>query len=80
MCVMGSRRLSGISTHVAATSSGATGSYVGGPALSVMTQSGLASLEAMTASNSNSIPITTDADTGFGGPLNLACNIQPYKH
>jgi len=78
----------GISTHVASTigfdflylaGSGATGSYCGEPDVSIMTQTEFSKLGEMMATHTD-IPIIADADTGFGGPLNIARTIKLYEH
>jgi 2-methylisocitrate lyase-like PEP mutase family enzyme len=70
----------GISTRVASqigfdflylAGSGATGSYCGEPDLSVMTQTEFFQLGRMVALHTE-LPIIADADTGFGGPLNIS--------
>lgn len=87
-CLIGPGVFDGISTRVASSvgfdflylaGSGATGSYVGQPDLSVMTQSEFANVGQMMVQNTD-IPIIADADTGFGGPLNVRRTIQLYEH
>ncbi|KAI0692940.1 carboxyphosphonoenolpyruvate mutase [Cytidiella melzeri] len=77
----------GISTHLADAAgfdalylagSGASGSVIGEPDLSVITADELANTARMMAGVS-SVPIIADADTGFGGPLNVARTIALYE-
>lgn len=77
----------GISTHLATSAgfdalylagSGTSGSYIGEPDLSVITATELADAARMMAGVS-SVPIIADADTGFGGPLNVARTIALYE-
>ncbi|GJE89451.1 isocitrate lyase/PEP mutase family protein [Phanerochaete sordida] len=58
--------------------SGASGSVLGEPDLSVITASELANTARMTV-GVTSVPIVADADTGFGGPLNVARTIALYE-
>jgi len=87
-CLIGPGVFDGISTRVASTvgfdflylaGSGATGSFLGEPDLSVMTQTEFAKVGEMMVQHSN-LPIIADADTGFGGPLNIARTIKLYEH
>jgi len=87
-CLIGPGVFDGISTHVASTvgfdflylaGSGATGSFCGEPDLSVMTQTEFAKLGEMIATHTD-LPVIADADTGFGGPLNIARTIKLYEH
>jgi len=50
--------------------SGATGSVVGEPYLAVMTETEFANIARMMTMHTD-LPIVADADTGFGGPLNI---------
>ncbi|KAK4110000.1 carboxyphosphonoenolpyruvate mutase [Canariomyces notabilis] len=87
-CLIGPGIFDGISARVADSvgfdflylaGSGTTGSYIGQPDLSVMTQTEFANVGQMMAQNT-SIPIIADADTGFGGPINVRRTIQLYEH
>ncbi|KAH8816693.1 carboxyphosphonoenolpyruvate mutase [Xylogone sp. PMI_703] len=87
-CLIGPGVFNGISTRVASTvgfdflylaGSGATGSYVGEPDLSIMTQTEFAEVGEMVVQHSN-VPVIADADTGFGGPLNIARTVRLYEH
>jgi 2-methylisocitrate lyase-like PEP mutase family enzyme len=78
----------GISTRVATSvgfdflylaGSGATGSYTGEPDLSIMTQTEFAEVGEMVVQHTH-LPVIADADTGFGGPLNIARTIRLYEH
>ncbi|PSS29758.1 hypothetical protein PHLCEN_2v2906 [Hermanssonia centrifuga] len=77
----------GISCHLANSAgfdalylagSGASGSAIGEPDLSVITADELADIARVMVSVS-SVPIIADADTGFGGPLNVARTIALYE-
>ncbi|KAI0341872.1 carboxyphosphonoenolpyruvate mutase [Trametopsis cervina] len=77
----------GISTHLAAAAgfdalylagSGTSGSLIGEADLSVITADELANAARMMVGVS-SVPILADADTGFGGPLNVARTIALYE-
>lgn len=59
--------------------SGATGSHLGEPDLSIMTATEFADLGEMMAQHTH-LPVIADADTGFGGPLNIARTIKLYEH
>lgn len=58
--------------------SGTSGSAIGEADLSVITATELADAARMMAGIS-SVPIIADADTGFGGPLNVARTIALYE-
>ncbi|EED85152.1 predicted protein, partial [Postia placenta Mad-698-R] len=77
----------GVSAHVANAAgfdalylagSGASGSVIGEPDLSVITGTELANTARMIVGIST-VPIIADADTGFGGPLNVARTIALYE-
>lgn len=77
----------GISAHVANAAgfdalylagSGASGSVIGEPDLSVITGTELANTARMIVGISTA-PVIADADTGFGGPLNVARTIALYE-
>lgn len=77
----------GISAHVANATgfdflylagSGSSGSYIGEPDLSVITQTEMTSL-ARTVVHCSNVPVIADADTGFGGPLNIRRTIQQFE-
>lgn len=87
-CLIGPGVFDGISTRVASSigfdflylaGSGATASHLGEPDLSLMTQTEFANVGQMMVQHSN-LPIIADADTGFGGPLNIARTIMLYEH
>ncbi|GAD98722.1 carboxyphosphonoenolpyruvate mutase [Paecilomyces variotii No. 5] len=87
-CLIGPGVFDGISTRVAdqigfdflyLAGSGATGSYCGEPDLSVMTQTEFFTLAQMITTHTDK-PVIADADTGFGGPLNIARTIRLYEH
>lgn len=87
-CLVGPGVFDGISSRIASSvgfdflylaGSGATASYVGEPDLSVMTQTEFAEVGEMLVQHSN-LPVIADADTGFGGPLNIARTIKLYEH
>ncbi|KAK5209509.1 hypothetical protein LTR20_003656 [Exophiala xenobiotica] len=87
-CLIGPGVFDGISTRVASTvgfdflylaGSGATGSRVGEPDLSVMTQTEFADIAGMMVQHTD-LPVIADADTGFGGPLNIKRTVQLYEH
>lgn len=59
--------------------SGATGSRVGEPDLSVMTQTEFADIAGMMVQHTD-LPVIADADTGFGGPINIRRTVQLYEH
>jgi 2-methylisocitrate lyase-like PEP mutase family enzyme len=78
----------GVSTHVASAvgfdflylaGSGATGSRVGDPDLSVMTATEFADIARMMVMHTD-LPVIADADTGFGGPVNIRRTVQLYEH
>jgi 2-methylisocitrate lyase-like PEP mutase family enzyme len=86
-CLVGPGVFDGISTLVAGTigfdflyltGAGATGSVTGHPDLSVMTATEFADLARMMAGATN-IPIIADADTGFGGPINIQRTVHLYE-
>ncbi|EPQ53671.1 carboxyphosphonoenolpyruvate mutase [Gloeophyllum trabeum ATCC 11539] len=86
-CLIGPGVFDGISAHVANSvgfdylylaGSGATGSFCGEPDLSVMTATEFAQLARMIVEVSD-VPVIADADTGFGGPLNIARTIALYE-
>lgn len=86
-CLIGPGVFDGISTKVAGTigfdflyltGAGATGSATGQPDLSVMTQTEFADLARMMAFESQ-VPILADADTGFGGPVNIRRTVELYE-
>ncbi|KAL2005197.1 hypothetical protein VTN00DRAFT_3047 [Thermoascus crustaceus] len=87
-CLVGPGVFDGISTAVATTTgfdflylagSGSTGSHCGEPDLSIMTQTEYATVGEMVATHTD-VPVIADADTGFGGPLNIARTIRLYEH
>ena len=87
-CLIGPGVFDGISAHVANSvgfdflylaGSGATGSVCGQPDLSIITQTELADM-GRTISMTTDTPILADADTGFGGPLNVARTVRLYEH
>ncbi|KAK4935181.1 hypothetical protein LTR10_023712 [Elasticomyces elasticus] len=87
-CLIGPGVFDGISTRVASTvgfdflylaGSGATGSRVGEPDLSVMTQTEFADIAGMMVQHTD-LPVIADADTGFGGPINIRRTVQLYEH
>ena len=55
--------------------SGLTGSHLGEPDLSVMTQTEFAEMARMVVMHTE-LPVIADADTGFGGPLNIRRTVQ----
>lgn len=78
----------GVSTKVATSvgfdflymaGSGSTGSAIGMPDLSVMTATEFAKVCEVIAQNTH-LPVIADADTGFGGPVNIRRTIQLYEH
>lgn len=86
-CLVGPGVFDGISAHVAnsvgfdylyLTGAGATGSYCGMPDLSVMTATEFADIGRMVTSISD-VPVIGDADTGFGGPINIQRTIALYE-
>ncbi|KAF8247367.1 carboxyphosphonoenolpyruvate mutase [Wilcoxina mikolae CBS 423.85] len=85
-CLIGPGVFDGISTHIASsigfdflylTGAGATGSITGQPDLSVMTATEYADLARMMAYTMH-LPIA-DADTGFGGPINIQRTVHLYE-
>jgi len=87
-CLVGPGVFDGISARVASTvgfdflylaGSGATGSRVGEPDLSVMTQTEFAGMCGMMVQHTH-LPVIADADTGFGGPLNIRRTVGLYEH
>ncbi|RYP06601.1 hypothetical protein DL764_003053 [Monosporascus ibericus] len=87
-CLVGPGVFDGISTRVASTvgfdflylaGSGATGSRVGEPDLSVMTQTEFADVARLIVMHTD-LPVIADADTGFGGPLNIRRTVELYEH
>lgn len=87
-CLIGPGVFDGISTRVASSigfdflylaGSGVTASHLGEPDLSLMTQTEFANVGQMMVQHSD-LPIIADADTGFGGPLNIARTIMLYEH
>ncbi|KAH9926452.1 carboxyphosphonoenolpyruvate mutase [Fomitopsis serialis] len=79
-CIICPGVFDGISAHVANSAgfdclylagSGASGSVIGEPDLSVITGTELANTARMITQVSD-VPVIADADTGFGGPLNVA--------
>ncbi|EMD31138.1 hypothetical protein CERSUDRAFT_109614 [Gelatoporia subvermispora B] len=86
-CVICPGVFDGISAHLANAAgfdalylagSGASGSVIGEPDLSVITANELADTARMIVGTS-SVPVVADADTGFGGPLNIARTIALYE-
>lgn len=86
-CIICPGVFDGISTHVASNAgfdclylagSGASGSVIGEPDLSVITGTELANTARVITEISN-VPVIADADTGFGGPLNVARTIALYE-
>ncbi|KAF8544607.1 Pyruvate/Phosphoenolpyruvate kinase-like domain-containing protein [Trichophaea hybrida] len=86
-CLIGPGVFDGISTHIASTigfdflyltGTGATGSVTGQPDLSVMTATEYAELARMMAYTTH-LPIIADADTGFGGPINIQRIVHLYE-
>lgn len=86
-CLIGPGVFDGVSAHVASSigfdflylaGSGTSGSRCGHPDLSIITQTELADVGRMVASQTD-IPVLADADTGFGGPLNIARTIRMYQ-
>ncbi|KAH9949332.1 carboxyphosphonoenolpyruvate mutase [Amylocystis lapponica] len=82
-CVICPGVFDGISAHVATAAgfdalylagSGASGSVIGEPDLSVITCNEMADTARMIV-GVTSVPVIADADTGFGGPLNVARTI-----
>jgi len=59
--------------------SGTTGSHLGEPDLSVMTQTEYAERARMIVMHTDR-PVIADADTGFGGPVNIRRTIRLYEH
>lgn len=59
--------------------SGTTGSHLGEPDLSVMTQTEYAEMARMICMHTDR-PVIADADTGFGGPINIRRTIRLYEH
>jgi 2-methylisocitrate lyase-like PEP mutase family enzyme len=55
--------------------SGTTGSYCGEPDLSVITNAEMAEVGRMIVQACEGTPVIADADTGFGGPLNISRTI-----
>jgi len=87
-CLIGPGVFDGISTRVASTigfdflylaGSGATGSRVGEPDLSVMTMTEFTDVAEMIVTHTD-LPVIADADTGFGGPHNIRRTVQLYEH
>jgi 2-methylisocitrate lyase-like PEP mutase family enzyme len=87
-CLIGPGVFDGISTHIASSvgfdflylaGSGSTASYCGEPDLSIMTQTEFSKLGEMIALHTE-LPVIADADTGFGGPLNIARTVRLYEH
>lgn len=87
-CLIGPGVFDGVSTQVATSigfdflylaGSGATGSHVGEPDLSVMTATEFADIARMMTTHTH-LPVIADADTGFGGPLNIRRTVQLYEH
>lgn len=87
-CLIGPGVFDGISTKVASTvgfdflymaGSGSTGSFIGQPDLSVMVATEFAKISEVVAQNTD-LPVIADADTGFGGPVNIRRTIQLYEH
>lgn len=86
-CILAPGVYDGVSAHVANAAgfdalylagSGASGSVIGEPDLSVITGTELANTARMIVGIST-VPIIADADTGFGGPLNVARTIALYE-
>jgi len=86
-CIICPGVFDGISTHLANAAgfsalylagSGTSGSAIGEPDLSVITADELADAARIMVGVSN-VPIIADADTGFGGPLNVARTIALYE-
>lgn len=87
-CLIGPGVFDGISTKIATSvgfdwiylaGSGTTGSHLGEPDLSVMTQTEFAEMCRMVVMQTH-LPVIADADTGFGGPLNIRRTIRLYEH
>ncbi|GFG20446.1 nitroalkane oxidase [Aspergillus udagawae] len=87
-CLIGPGVFDGISTRVASqigfdflylAGSWATGSYCSEPDLSVMTQTEFFELGRMVALHTET-PVIADADTGFGGPLDISRTVRLYEH
>lgn len=87
-CLIGPGVFDGISAHVASKTgfdflylagSGASGSRIGEPDLSVMTQTEFAEVCEVVVRHTE-LPVIADADTGFGGPLNIARTVSLYEH
>lgn len=87
-CLIGPGVFDGVSTKVATSvgfdflymaGSGSTGSAIGMPDLSVMTATEFAKVCEVIAQNTH-LPVIADADTGFGGPVNIRRTIQLYEH
>ncbi|KAI3570561.1 carboxyphosphonoenolpyruvate mutase [Fusarium oxysporum f. sp. albedinis] len=87
-CLIGPGVFDGISTKVASAvgfdflymaGSGSTGSMIGQPDLSVMTATEFAKISEVVAQNTH-LPVIADADTGFGGPVNIRRTVQLYEH
>jgi len=87
-CLVGPGVFDGISTRVATSvgfdwiymaGSGTTGSHLGEPDLSVMTQTEYAERARMIVMHTDR-PVIADADTGFGGPVNIRRTIRLYEH
>jgi len=86
-CLIGPGIFDGISTNIASsypfdflylTGAGATGSVSGEPDLSVMTATEFADLARMICFHSP-YPVLADADTGFGGPINIKRTVNMYE-
>ncbi|RDX46711.1 carboxyphosphonoenolpyruvate mutase [Lentinus brumalis] len=86
-CIICPGVFEGISAHIANAAgfdavylagSGASGSVIGEPDLSVITATELADTARMIVGVSDA-PVIADADTGFGGPLNVARTIALYE-
>ncbi|KAH9854381.1 carboxyphosphonoenolpyruvate mutase [Lenzites betulinus] len=86
-CVICPGVFDGISAHIANAAgfdalylagSGASGSVLGEPDLSVITSVELADTARMIV-NVCDAPVVADADTGFGGPLNVARTVALYE-
>ncbi|KAJ3042869.1 hypothetical protein HDV00_006430 [Rhizophlyctis rosea] len=83
-CLIGPGVFDGLSAHVASTvgfdflycaGSGGSGSLIGEPDLSVITQTEMVAL-ARTIVQCTTVPVICDADTGFGGPINIKRTIR----
>src|SRR6266568_375991 len=60
------------------TGSGASNSLLGEPDLGLTTMTEMANQAARICA-STSLPVVADADTGYGGPLNVRRTVQEYE-